>query len=67
MSFTWFVGARYLQARQKQAFISLITLLATAGIAVGVPAWLDNGVSVSALPLSEVLTAIPQSITNTSP
>lgn len=38
MSFTWFVGARYLQARQKQAFISLITLLATAGIAVGVMA-----------------------------
>ena len=38
MSFTWFVGARYLHARQKQAFISLITLLATAGIAVGVMA-----------------------------
>ena len=31
MSFTWFVGTRYLKARQKQAFISLITLLATAG------------------------------------
>ena len=38
MSFTWFVGARYLRARQKQAFISLITLLATLGIAVGVMA-----------------------------
>jgi lipoprotein-releasing system permease protein len=38
MSFTWFVGARYLRARQKQAFISLITFLATAGIAVGVMA-----------------------------
>lgn len=38
MSFTWFVGSRYLQSRQKQAFVSLITLLATAGIAVGVMA-----------------------------
>lgn len=38
MSFTWFVGARYLRARQKQAFITLITLLATLGIAVGVMA-----------------------------
>lgn len=38
MSFTWFVGTRYLRARQKQAFISLITLLAVAGIAVGVMA-----------------------------
>ena len=35
MSFTWFVGSRYLRTRQKQAFISLITFLATAGIAVG--------------------------------
>jgi lipoprotein-releasing system permease protein len=38
MSFTWFVGTRYLRTRQKQAFISLITFLATAGIAVGVMA-----------------------------
>ena len=38
MSFTWFVGSRYLKSRQKQAFITLITLLATAGIAVGVMA-----------------------------
>ncbi len=38
MSFTWFVGSRYLRARQKQAFISLITFLAIAGIAVGVMA-----------------------------
>ena len=38
MSFTWFVGTRYLRARKKQAFISLITFLATAGIAVGVMA-----------------------------
>jgi len=38
MSFTFFVGNRYLQARHKQAFVSLITFLATAGIAVGVMA-----------------------------
>jgi lipoprotein-releasing system permease protein len=38
MSFTWFVGARYLSTRQKQAFVSMITLLAAAGIAVGVMA-----------------------------
>ncbi|MEE4111520.1 MAG: lipoprotein-releasing ABC transporter permease subunit [Desulfobacteraceae bacterium] len=38
MVFTWFVGTRYLRARKKQAFISLITFLATAGIAVGVMA-----------------------------
>ena len=38
MFFTWFVGTRYLKARQKQGFISLITFLATAGIAVGVMA-----------------------------
>jgi lipoprotein-releasing system permease protein len=38
MSFTWFVGTRYLRARKKQAFISLITFLATAGISVGVMA-----------------------------
>ena len=38
MSFPWFVGSRYLRTRQQQAFVSLITLLSTAGIAVGVMA-----------------------------
>ncbi|BBO81475.1 lipoprotein-releasing ABC transporter permease subunit [Desulfosarcina ovata] len=38
MSFTWFVGTRYIKTKQKQSFISLITLLATLGIAVGVMA-----------------------------
>ncbi|MBR9987447.1 MAG: lipoprotein-releasing ABC transporter permease subunit [Desulfosarcina sp.] len=38
MSLTWFVGTRYLRAPKKQAFISLITFLATAGIALGVMA-----------------------------
>jgi len=38
MSFEYFIGRRYLRAKRKQAFISLITLLSTAGIAVGVMA-----------------------------
>ena len=38
MRFEVFIGARYLRARRKQAFISLITILSTAGVAVGVMA-----------------------------
>jgi lipoprotein-releasing system permease protein len=38
MSFELFIGGRYLRAKQKQAFISLITLLSIAGVAVGVMA-----------------------------
>ena len=38
MSFEYFIGRRYLRAKRKQAFISLITVLSTAGIAVGVMA-----------------------------
>ena len=38
MSFEYFIGRRYLRAKRKQAFISLITILSTAGIAVGVMA-----------------------------
>ena len=38
MSFTWFVGLRYLRSKRHQSFISLITLLATIGITVGVMA-----------------------------
>jgi len=38
MSFEYFIGGRYLRARQKQAFITLITLLSIAGITVGVMA-----------------------------
>mgnify|MGYP001824496553 CR=1 FL=1 len=38
MSFEYFIGRRYLRARQKQAFISLITILSTAGVMVGVMA-----------------------------
>ncbi len=38
MSFEYFIGARYLRAKQKQTFISLITFLAIAGVTVGVMA-----------------------------
>jgi len=38
MSFEYFIGGRYLRAKQKQAFISLITLLSIAGVTVGVMA-----------------------------
>ena len=38
MGFEYFIGRRYLKARQKQAFITLITLLSMAGITVGVRA-----------------------------
>ena len=38
MGFEYFIGGRYLRARQKQAFITLITLLSMAGITVGVMA-----------------------------
>ena len=36
MSFEYFIGNRYLRTRKKQAFISLITFLSIAGVAVGV-------------------------------
>ncbi len=38
MAFEYFIGRRYLRSKQKQAFISLITILSTAGVAVGVMA-----------------------------
>jgi lipoprotein-releasing system permease protein len=38
MGFEIFIGRRYLRAKQKQAFISLITILSVAGVAVGVMA-----------------------------
>lgn len=38
MSFELFIGGRYLRARQKQAFISLITILSVAGVTIGVMA-----------------------------
>ena len=38
MSFELFIGGRYLRARQKQTFISLITILSIVGVMVGVMA-----------------------------
>ncbi len=38
MSFEYFIGTRYLKAKQKQAFISIITVLSVAGVTVGVMA-----------------------------
>lgn len=38
MSLALFVGRRYLLARRRQAFISLITIISTLGVAVGVMA-----------------------------
>ena len=38
VSFELFIGGRYLRAKQKQAFIALITYLSIAGVAVGVMA-----------------------------
>ena len=37
-SFEWFVSLRYLRAKRKQKFISLITLISILGVAVGVMA-----------------------------
>jgi lipoprotein-releasing system permease protein len=38
MGFELFIGGRYLRTKQKQAFISLITILSVAGVALGVTA-----------------------------
>ena len=38
MSFEFFIARRYLRTKQKRTFISLITFLSTAGVAVGVMA-----------------------------
>lgn len=38
MSFEWFICLRYLKAKRKQSFISLITIISVVGVAVGVMA-----------------------------
>src|SRR5262245_25602794 len=38
MSFEWFIARRYLTARRKQAFISLISAVSILGVGVGVMA-----------------------------
>jgi len=36
MKYEWFIGLRYLKAKRKQTFISIITIISVAGVAVGV-------------------------------
>jgi lipoprotein-releasing system permease protein len=38
MSYEFFIASRYLKAKRKQAFVSVITLISTLGIAIGVMA-----------------------------
>src|SRR5687767_10050019 len=38
MSFSWFIARRYLTARRRQAFISLISAVSILGVGVGVMA-----------------------------
>ena len=38
MQFEWFVSLRYLKAKRKQSFISLITIISVSGVALGVMA-----------------------------
>ena len=38
MAFEFFIGSRYFRAKQKQTFISLITLLSITGVMLGVMA-----------------------------
>ena len=35
MRYELFIGFRYLRAKRREAFISLITLISTAGVAIG--------------------------------
>lgn len=38
MKYEWFIGLRYLKAKRKQAFISVITFISIAGVTLGVMA-----------------------------
>jgi lipoprotein-releasing system permease protein len=38
MNYEWFIGLRYLKAKRKQSFISIITVISIAGVMVGVMA-----------------------------
>jgi len=38
MRYEWFIGLRYLKAKRKQTFISVITLISVAGVTLGVMA-----------------------------
>ena len=49
LPFELFVALRYLLARRKQAFISLISAVSTLGVAVGVAAMVFVGVGATVL------------------
>jgi lipoprotein-releasing system permease protein len=36
MNYEWFIGLRYLKAKRKQTFVSIITVISIAGVMVGV-------------------------------
>ena len=38
MKYEWFIGLRYLKAKRKQTFVSIITVMSIAGVMVGVMA-----------------------------
>jgi lipoprotein-releasing system permease protein len=38
MSYEWFISLRYLKAKRKQTFVSLITVISVLGVAIGVTA-----------------------------
>ena len=38
MGYEWFISLRYLKAKRRQGFISLISIISVAGVAVGVMA-----------------------------
>jgi len=38
MTYEWFIGLRYLKAKRKQTFISIITIISIAGVTLGVMA-----------------------------
>ncbi|MFB3885511.1 MAG: lipoprotein-releasing ABC transporter permease subunit [Thermodesulfobacteriota bacterium] len=38
MRYEWFIGLRYLKAKRKQTFISIITIISIAGVTLGVTA-----------------------------
>jgi lipoprotein-releasing system permease protein len=38
MGYEWFISLRYLKARRRQGFISLISIISVAGVTVGVMA-----------------------------
>ncbi len=38
MKYEWFIAARYLKSRRKQAFISIISIISVSGVALGIAA-----------------------------